>query len=70
MPSIVHGHSVGSLTVTRTGLTCNDDVSVHSGSKDDSSGGHELRAEQPTRYRIVGIDESRSGSKRFGIRPH
>jgi len=62
-----HGHPVGSLTVTRTGLTCNDDAGVNSGSKDDSSGGHELRAGRPTRYRLVGIDESRSGSTRFGM---
>lgn len=62
-----HGHPVGSLTVTHTGLTCNDDVGIHSGSKDDSSGGHELRAGQPTRYRLVGIDESHAGSTHFGM---
>lgn len=62
-----HGHPVGSLTVTRTGLTCNDDTRVNSGSKDDASGGHELRAGRPTRYRLVGIDTSTAGSTRFGI---
>lgn len=62
-----HGHPVGSLKQTRTGLTCNDDAGIHSNSKDDSSGGHELRAGRPTRYRLVGIDTSRSGSTRFGM---
>jgi hypothetical protein len=62
-----HGHPVGSLTATRTGLTCSDDPGVNSGSKDDSSGGHELRAGWPTRYRLVGIDESHTGSTRFGM---
>jgi len=62
-----HGHPVGSLTVTRTGLTCNDDISINSGPKGDSSGGHELRAGRPTRYRLVGIDKSNAGSTRFGI---
>ena len=62
-----HGHPVGSMTATRTGLTCSDDAGVHSGSKGDSSGGHELRAGRPDRYRLVGIDESHSGSTRFGM---
>jgi hypothetical protein len=62
-----HGHPVGSLTVTRTGLTCSDDAGVNSGSKDDSSDSHELRAGRPTRYRLVGIDDSHTGSTRFGM---
>ncbi|MGC1873120.1 MAG: hypothetical protein WA700_19355 [Acidobacteriaceae bacterium] len=62
-----HGKPVGSLTVTRTGLTCSDDAGINSDSKGDSSSGHELRAGRPTRYRLVGIDESHSGSTRFGI---
>ncbi|HTU51276.1 MAG TPA: hypothetical protein VMF56_11810 [Acidobacteriaceae bacterium] len=62
-----HGKPVGPLTVTRTGLTCSDDAGINSDSKGDSSSGHELRAGRPTRYRLVGIDESHSGSTRFGI---
>lgn len=62
-----HGHPVGSLTVTRTGLTCSDHANINSDSKGDSSGGHELRAGRPTRYRLVGIDTSHAGSTRFGI---
>jgi hypothetical protein len=62
-----HGHPIGSLKQTPTGLTCNDDPGITSDSKGDSSGGHELRAGRPTRYRLVGIDQSHSGSTRFGI---
>ncbi len=62
-----HGRPVGSLTATRTSLTCSDDVGIHSGSKDDSSGGHELRAGRTTRYRLVGIDESHARSTHFGM---
>ncbi len=62
-----HGHPVGPLKQTPTGLTCNDDAGINSGSKDDSSGGHELRAGRPNRYRLVGIDKSNAGSTRFGM---
>ncbi len=62
-----HGHPVGSLQQTRTGLTCNNDPSIHSNSNGDSSSGHELRAGRPNRYRLVGIDETHSGSTRFGM---
>ena len=62
-----HGRPLGSLTVTRTGLTCSDDAGIHADSKSDSSGGHELRAGRPTRYRLVGIDTSHAGSSRFGM---
>lgn len=61
-----HGHPVGSLTETRTGLTCNDDPGVTSNSKEDS-GGHELRAGRPNRYRLVGINTSKTGSTSFGM---
>jgi hypothetical protein len=62
-----HGKPVGSITQTPAGLTCSDDPGVTSDSKGDSSSGHELRAGRPTRYRLVGIDESHSGTTRFGI---
>ena len=63
-----HGRPVGSLTVTRTGLTCSNDVDDNnSGSKGDSSSGHELRAWRPRRYRLVAIDDSHAGSTRFGM---
>jgi hypothetical protein len=61
------GRPVGSMKLTPTGLTCNDDPGVTSGSKDDSSGGHELRAGRPNRYRLVGIDMANAGTTRFGM---
>ncbi len=58
------GKPVGSLTVTRNGLTCgHEQVSGNT----DSSTDHELRAGSPHQYRIVGIDESHPGSTRFGL---
>ena len=62
-----HGRPVGALQVTRSGLTCNNDSLTSSGAKDDASGGHELRAGSPTRYRLVGIDKSHPGATRFGL---
>jgi hypothetical protein len=62
-----HGHPVGSMKQTPTGLTCNDDPGVTSDSKSDSSSGHELRAGRPNRYRLVGIDTSKDGTTRFGM---
>jgi hypothetical protein len=58
-----HGKPVGNLTVTRSGLTCGDGQD----GKTDSSTGHEIRAGSPKKYRIVGIDESHTGSTRFGL---
>ena len=62
-----HGRPVGSVKATHSGLTCNNDSLTSSGSEDDASGGHELRAGSPTRYRLVGIDKSHPGSTRFGM---
>lgn len=63
-----NGKPVGSLTKTRSGLTCSDqqggDVQV-SGSID--SKGHELRAGNPHQFRIVGIDKAEPKSTRFGL---
>ncbi|MES2221242.1 MAG: hypothetical protein V4587_09785 [Acidobacteriota bacterium] len=62
-----HGRPVGSLKQTPTGLTCNDNPSIHTDSSGDSSSDHELRSGRPDRYRLVGIDETHSGSTRFGM---
>ena len=64
-----HGKPVGSLTVTRNGLTCADDHSGHVQVNDskDSSNDHELRAGSPLRYRLVGIDKPQGGSTHFGL---
>lgn len=62
-----HGKPVGSLTVTKSGLTCGDkgkgQVSVNGTGGDD----HELRAGNPQAFRIVGIDSSDAGKTKFGL---
>jgi hypothetical protein len=57
------GKPVGSVTVTRSGLTCGDDVR----DQHASSSGREIRAGSPHRFRIVGIDNSHPGSTSFGL---
>jgi hypothetical protein len=58
------GKAVGTLTVTRGGLTCgHEQVSDNTNSSTD----HEIRAGTLHQYRIVGIDESHPGSTRFGL---
>lgn len=60
-----HGKPVGSLTVTRSGLKCDQKDSGDTASY--SSSGHEIRAGSPEKFRIVGIDESHPGSTRFAL---
>lgn len=52
-----HGKPVGSLTVTKSGLTC--------GNASDS--GHELRAGTPDQFRIVGVNGAQNGKTKFGL---
>jgi hypothetical protein len=63
-----HGKPVGSLTVTKSGLTCGDRKSgsghmTWSGSDSD----HELRAGMPEQFRIVGVDSTENGKTKFGL---
>jgi hypothetical protein len=62
-----HGKPVGTLTVTKSGLTCGDDhggkVSVNGTGDND----HELRAGTPEQYRMVGVDASVPGKTKFGL---
>ena len=61
-----HGKPVGSLTVTKSGLTCGDHKSggmTVNGSGDDD----ELRAGTPEHFRIVGIDSTETGKTKFGL---
>jgi hypothetical protein len=60
-----HGKPVGSLTVTRSGLTC--ELKDNGGENSYSSSGRELRAGSPHKFRIVGIDDSHAGSTRFAL---
>jgi hypothetical protein len=64
-----HGKAVGALTLARSGLTCSDEKGDHMqvDSHVDSSTDHELRAGSPHKFRIVAIDESHTGSTRFGL---
>lgn len=64
-----HGNPVGKLTMTNTGLTCENNHGGHvqvNGSG-NSSNNLELRAGTPHKYRIVGIDDSTNGKTRFGL---
>jgi len=62
------GKPVGSLTVTRSGLTCSDEhsghveVNAHSDQK-----GHDLRAGTPRQFRVVGIDKAEPKSTHFAL---
>jgi hypothetical protein len=61
-----HGKPVGSLTVTKSGLTCGDRKSgrmtVNGGDSE-----HELRAGTPEQFRIVGVDGTTNGKTKFGL---
>jgi hypothetical protein len=63
-----NGKPVGTLTVTHSGLTCEDahdgnvQVNGHNDSKD-----HELRAGTPHQYRVVGIDKAQPDATHFGL---
>jgi hypothetical protein len=63
------GKPVGSLTVTKSGLTCESkkDGSVSVNGSGDSSSDHELRAGTPLRFRIVGIRDVKDGKTKFGL---
>ena len=61
-----HGKPVGSLTVTKSGLTCGD----HNGRQttpSGSDGDYELRAGRPERFRIVAVDSADSEKTKFGL---
>ncbi|HEX3663498.1 MAG TPA: hypothetical protein VHU89_18830 [Acidobacteriaceae bacterium] len=61
-----HGKPVGSLKVTRSGLTCGDKGHVDVNGS-DSSTDHELRAGTPQQFRIVAIDNDVAGQTKFGL---
>ncbi len=60
------GKPVGSLTVTRSGLTCGDHKSGRM-TVNGSDMDHELRAGTPEHFRIVGIDSTGPGKTQFGL---
>ena len=57
-----HGKPVGSLTVTKSGLTCGGRMTVNGSDSD-----HELRAGTPDQFRIVGVDGAENGKTKFGL---
>jgi hypothetical protein len=60
-----HGKPVGSLTVTKSGLTCGDHKSGKT--TEGSDGNAELRAGTPEHFRIVAIDSAEPGKTKFGL---
>jgi hypothetical protein len=61
-----HGTPVGSLTVTKSGLTCGDRKSGRM-TVNGSDSDHELRAGTPEQFRIVGVDNTENGKTKFGL---
>ena len=61
-----HGRPVGTLTVTRSGLTCGDHTSG-SMNVNGSDSDHELRAGTPERFRLVGINSTEAGKTKFAL---
>ena len=61
-----HGKPVGSLTRTKSGLTCGDDKSGNT-TTNGSDSDHELRAGTPEQFWIVGVDPAKDGKTKFGL---
>lgn len=62
-----HGKPVGSLTVTKSGLTCGNGKSGNVSVNGSGDSGHELRAGTPDQFQIVGIDSAENGKTKFGL---
>jgi hypothetical protein len=65
-----HGHAVGSLSETSSGLRCSDrkgGKTVNVDGRLDSSKDHDLRAGSPDEFRIAGVDGSSIRSSHFVI---
>jgi len=61
-----HGKPVGSLAVTKSGLTCRNGKSGHM-TVNGSDSNHDLRAGTADQFRIVGIDGAENGKTKFGL---
>ena len=61
-----HGKPVGSLTRTKSGLTCGDSKGGHM-TVNGSDSDHELRAGTPEQFWLVGIDSTENGKTKFGL---
>jgi hypothetical protein len=61
-----HGKPVGSLTMTKSGLTCGDHKSGNM-TVNGSDSDHELRAGTPEKFWVVGVDGVENGKTKFGL---
>ena len=57
--------AVGTLTVTKRGLTRGDRKSGHM-TVNGSDSGHELRTGTPEQFRMVGVDSTENGKTKLG----
>ncbi len=63
-----HGKPVGSLTVTKSGLTCGDEGKGGHVSVNGSDNDHELLAGTPEQFWIVGVNgAAENGKTKFGL---
>jgi hypothetical protein len=60
------GKPVGSVTVTKSGLTCGDSKNGRM-TVNGSDSDHELRAGTPEQYRIVAVHSTETGKTKFGL---
>jgi hypothetical protein len=61
-----HGKPVGSLTMTKSGLTCGD-PRAGSVTANGNDSGYELRAGTPEQFRIVGVDSTEPEKTKFSL---
>lgn len=61
-----HGKPVGSLAVTKSGLTCSDHESGPA-TVNGSDSDHELRAGTPEQFWIVAVDGTENGKTKFAL---
>ena len=62
-----HGKPVGSLTQTKSGLTCGSKQGGHVDVNGTGDSDHELRAGAPERFHIVGVNTTDTGRTKFGL---
>lgn len=60
------GEPVGSLTITRSGLTCSNSSGRQAETRGDTNA-HELRSGTPRLFRIVAVDETRTDATHFTL---
>lgn len=60
------GEPVGSLTTTRSGLTCSNSSGRHGETNGDSNA-HELRSGTPRLFRIAAVDETKTDATHFTL---